>query len=176
MGRQHALRWPRWTADLATHPQIWQSPGMQWWLGCALMQPGSGEMRFQSNRCVRKSVNALSDTHTGILNHQNCSTHWFWLRRSIIGYLGGDDRLWLHGFGSEWGSEAREWDKQQHRAYLPLESCNASLELSGSDDVLKKWNLGELMGLHTAVLGATRCKCSPFTSWDYKVSSWLVYF
>lgn len=30
----------------------------------------------------------------------------------------GNDRLWLHGFGSESSSEAGERDRQQHHVYL----------------------------------------------------------
>lgn len=77
------------------------------------MNSGYSKMRFQLNRCVRKLANALPDTHADTHTHTNShssepslaalgsSTHWFWLGRSITGFRGGNDRLWLHGFGSE---------------------------------------------------------------------------
>lgn len=78
-------------------------------------------------------------THTHITPHllqkhfepslamQSSSAHWFWLRGSITGFRWGNDRLWLHGFGSPSGSEARERDRLQHHVYLPQESCSARL-------------------------------------------------
>lgn len=117
-GRQCALQWPRWTSDLA--------------------------VRGMLNRCVHKKTNALFGAHTHTQRHsepslatQNSSAHWFWFGASIIGYRGENDRLWLQGFGSEFGSEAREWDRRQHRLYLPLEICILQLLLRRSDDVLQ---------------------------------------
>lgn len=76
--------------------------------------------------------------------------------------MGGNDRLWLHGFGSESSSEAGEWDRQQHHGYLPLESYIARLVLRRSDDVLQI-KLEELVGLCAAVLGAE----TPFSIKEY---------
>lgn len=61
------------------------------------------------------------------LDVQNSSGHWFWLGESIIGFCGGNDRLWLHGFGSKSSSEAAEWGRQQHHVYLPMVSIVARL-------------------------------------------------
>lgn len=74
-------------------------------------------------------------THTRLLHKhsepslavQSSSAHWFWLGGNIIGFHGGNDRLWLQGFGSESSSEAGEWDRLQHHVCLPLKSYAAKL-------------------------------------------------
>lgn len=125
-------------------------------------------MRFQLNRCVRKNTNALSDTHTHTQPFGTISGHAELLSSLVLAWsehnwvLGGNDRLWLHGFGSESGSEAGEWDRQQHRGYLPLESYIARLVLRRSDDVLQI-KLVEPVELCTAVLDAE----TPFSIKNY---------
>lgn len=139
-GRQCALPWPCWTLDLATSPSDLATVGV-WWVGCVWMSGGQWEMRFQSNCFVRRMANTHSDSplsvSTGILNVSGRAQLLSSLVLAGKEHNWGNDRLWLHGFGSESDSEAGERDRQQHHVYLfTAELLRQTWGVHRSDDVL----------------------------------------
>lgn len=106
---------------------------------------------------------------------QNSSAHWFWLGGSIIGFRGGNDRLWLHGFGSESGSKAGEWDRQKHHVYLPLEGCVARLGCYVRSDDELQIKLEEVVGMCAVVLGDETLFSIKEYADDDKLLKWFLY-